>query len=531
MLPMSDLLLSYSFLTEPGVLQAGNPARLTIIVSNAKAPFTLKGIDFVLTQGTGARDIANGVTPTTPSLPDGWSHPTPTGGKFSMLPAAPYPIGRDGLIFVFDLTVSTMVGTALIAITEHVEVNGVTQANRGSLAAPKFPQNFRLETFYSATPIINQGDSVTLVWTGQNLHLANYSISYSVNGQTTVVDIPARTYIYTVDAIDASSVFYLHVKAAEDPTTSVIFQSSVYPITVNPAIAAFWAEESVGAPGSSATLNWRLSNTVSSATIANPQSGTTVSLDVAALAKGQLAITLPAISMSAQYVFQAFDSGQGGATPVMVASSALSIAVSANIPLLQSGYGQFVTDAQAQDLARMPSRPVDDTVVPQLIDEIFRAFKVVFPEIDFYLDWSNQTPNARSFVYIDGRKKVVIHGALVRIACLYYEAFCFIVAQCIARFSRQPPMDSNNLTYIGVADYYATSTLLTRVFFSISDDSDLLNGIQTQLKTLFQTGISTKNQAPDPNNLAANPGIPCRYKAITAGIFGDDVPACTNAST
>jgi hypothetical protein len=528
---MSDLLLSYSFLTDPGVLQAGNRGRLTIIVSNTKAPFTLKGIDFVLTEGTGARDIVNGVTPTTPSLPDGWSHPTPTGGKFSMSPPGPYQIGRNGLIFVFDLTVSTMVGTAMIAITEHVEVNGAPQVNRGSLAVPKFPQSFQLDNFYSAKPIINQGDSVTLVWTGQNLHLANYSISYSVNGQSTVVNIPARTFIYTVDAVDASRVFYLHVSAAENPNASVIFQSSVYPITVNPAIAEFWAEESVGAPGSSVLLNWRVSDNVSSATITCPQSGTTWSLDATALAKKQLAITLPAISMLAQYVFQAFDDGQSGATPVMAASKTLSIAVSANIPFLQSSYTQFVTDAQAQDLTKMPSRPFDDTVVPQLIDEIFSAFKVAFPDVDFYLDWSNQTPNARSFVYIDGRKKVVIHGGLVRISCLYYEAFCFIIAQCVARFSDQAPVDSYGLTYIGVADHYATSTLLTRVFFSISDDGDLINGIADQIRQLFQTGISAQNQMADPNDLAANPGIPCRYKAITAGIFGHDIPPCVEKIT
>ncbi|UVM52973.1 hypothetical protein LOY38_13545 [Pseudomonas sp. B21-015] len=527
---MSELLLSYSFLTEPGVLQAGNTARLTIIVSNAGAPLTLKGIDFVLTQGTGARDIANGLAPTTPSLPDGWSHPSPSGGKFSMSPDAPYTIGRDGLIFVFDLTVSPMVGTALIAITEHIEVGGEPRANRGSLAVPKFPQNFRLSAFYSATPIINQGDSVTLVWTGQNLHLANYSISYSVGGRTTIVNIPARTYIYTLDAVETSGVYYLHVKAAEDADTSFTFQSSVYPITVNPAIAAFWATESAGAPGDSVQLNWRVSDSVSTATLTCLQSGASWDLDAAALAKSQLAIELPAIAMSAQYQFQAYESGQGEGTPLLVATSTLSIAVSASIPNLASNYAQFVTDAQASDLARLPARSVDDRVVPQLMEEIFRTFKEAYPDIDFYLDWANLTPNARSFVYIDNRKKVVVHGALVRIASLYYEAFCFIVGQCVARFSGQPPVDANGLSYVGVADYYTTGTLLSYVFLSASDNSDLPSGIETQLKTLFLEGISLPNQAPAPGNLAANPGIHCRFNAITSGIFGKPLPSCVSAN-
>ncbi|MDU9412667.1 hypothetical protein [Pseudomonas sp. zfem005] len=528
---MSELLLSYSFLTEPGVLQAGNTARLTIIVSNAGAPFTLNGIDFVLTQGSGARDIASGVAPTTPSLPDGWSHPTPSGGRFSMSPAAPYSIGRDGLIFVFDLTVSPMVGTALIAITEHIEVDGSTRANRGSLAVPKFPQDFRLDAFYSATPIINQGDSVTLVWTGQNLHLANYSISYSVDGQSTLVNIPARTYIYTLDAVEASGIYYLHVTAASDETTSFTFQSSVYPITVNPAIAAFWAAESVGAPGDSVVLNWRVAESVTSATISCLQSGASWKLDATALAKGMLTVDLPAISMSAQYQLQAFQGGQDGAAPQQVAASTLSIAVSTSIPHLKSNYAQFVTDAQAVDLGKMPARAIDDEVVPPLMEAIFRAFKSVYPNIDFYLDWANDTANARSFVYIDGRQKVVVNGGLVRITCLYYEAFCFIVGQCVARFSGQTPVDGNGLSYVGVADYTTTVTLLSRVFFSVSDNSALNSGIEIQIKTLFQQGISSQNQKPDPNDLAANPGIPCRYRAITAGIFGEALPGCVSSSS
>ncbi|MGC5698868.1 hypothetical protein J4P02_01560 [Pseudomonas sp. NFXW11] len=528
---MSELLLSYSFLTEPAVLQAGNTARLTIIVSNAGAPFTLKGIDFVLTQGSGARDIASGVTPTTPSLPEGWSHPTPSGGRFSMSPPAPYSIGRDGLIFVFDLTVSSMVGTAQIAITEHIDTGSGQRANRGTLAVPKFPQDFRLDAFYSATPIINQGDSVTLVWTGQNLHLANYSISYSAGGQTTLMNIPARTYIYTLNAVESSGVYYLHVKAAADEDTSFTLQSSVYPITVNPAISAFWAAESVGAPGSNVQLNWRVVDSVSSATLTCLQSGASWNLNAAALAKGQLTVTLPAISMSAQYRFQVFENAQGEGAPLLVASSTLSIAVSASIPYLKSHYGQFVTDAQASDLAKMPARAIDDPVVPQLMEEIFSTFKAAYPDIDFYLDWANPTPNARSFVYIDGRQKVVVNGALVRIACLYYEAFCFIVGQCVARFSGQPPVDGNNLSYVGVADYYTTITLLPRVFFSISDNSALNSGIEIQIKTLFQKGISEQNQMPDPGNLAANPGIPCRFNAITSGIFGESLPACVSTGS
>jgi hypothetical protein len=247
------------------------------------------------------------------------------------------------------------------------------------------------------------------------------------------------------------------------------------------------------------------------------------------LGKAQLAINLPAITMTAQYVLQVFDATQSDAT-APVASKTLNIAVSANIPSQQTAIAQFVTPAQASDLAQLNARQIDDTVVPQLMAEIFAAFKLAYPDVDFYLDWSNATANAQSFVYIDGRQKVVIFGGLVRVACLYYEAFCFIVAQSVARFSGQLPVDANKLSYVGVADYYATAVVLGHVFYAISDNSDLISGVAAQLKTLFQTGISAANQAADPNNPAANPGIPCRYSAISSGIFGGALPGCVSGA-
>src|SRR3954463_11814204 len=128
------LKLSYSFMTVPGVMQAGADAQLTIVVSNAGAAVTVAGIDFTLRDGPGARDIVNGMTPTTKTMPDQWTHPDPSGGKFLMSPAAPVKVSRQGLIFTFDLTVNAVVGTAIIDITEHLMVDDSPHANFGALA-------------------------------------------------------------------------------------------------------------------------------------------------------------------------------------------------------------------------------------------------------------------------------------------------------------------------------------------------------------------------------------------------------------
>lgn len=522
---MADLQLSYSFMTVPGVLQAGADGRLTIVVSNAGAPVTVAGIDFTLQDGPGARDIVNGMTPTTQNMPDGWSHPSPSGGKFSMTPTTPVEVSRQGLLFTFDLTVNTVVGTAIVDITEHLQVGGSPRANRGTLPVPKFPQNFKLSGFYSTTPIINQGDSVTLAWTGENLHLANYRLSYLAASGRKVVDIPAATFSYTIDDVESTSVFYLHVTADQSEGTAFTFQASEYPITIDPAIMEFWSDSSFAPPGENVTLNWRVSDTATEGTVTCLQSGRIWKLDTDALAKGALSITTPAISMVADYVLDVFEDAGGGGDPVKVASRVLQIQISANIPRPSGSYGQFFTDAQAKDLASTPHRPITDSVIPRLIDQIFAEFKVYCPDVDFYLDWSNDTVNAQSFVFFDQRKKIVLFGGLVRRSCLYYEGLCFIVAQCVARLSNLAPVTSQGITYVGAADFYATSNVIRLVFYAITGNSDLINGISTQIQALFN-GVSDQNQQGDPNDLPNYPAVGCRIVAMQNGIFGGSVPPC-----
>ena len=128
---MADLQLSYSFMTVPGVLQAGADARLTIVVSNAGAPVTVAGIDFTLQDGPGARDIVNGMTPTTLNMPDGWSHPSPSGGKFSMTPDKPVVITRQGLLFTFDDIVN-LSPRARVTLFDQVPTERVILALKGT---------------------------------------------------------------------------------------------------------------------------------------------------------------------------------------------------------------------------------------------------------------------------------------------------------------------------------------------------------------------------------------------------------------
>jgi hypothetical protein len=405
-----------------------------------------------------------------------------------------------------------------------MEVDDSPHANRGSLSVPKFPQSFALSGFYSTTPIINQGDSVTLVWTGENLHLANYSLAYSAAGGKKVVPVPANTYSYTLDDVQSTSIFYLHVTAAQSDDTSFTFQASDYPITVDPAIMEFWPSSGFAPPSGKVTLSWKVSDTVTNGVLTCLQSGESSDLDAAALKKGQTSITTPAISMVSDYVLDVFeDAGDGG--PVMVASRALQIQISPNIPRPPGAVGQFLTDAQATDLASTPSRLGTDDVIPRLIDQIFSQFKTYYPDIDFYLDWSNDKVNAQSFVFYGGRKKVVLFGGLVRRSCLYYEGLCFIVAECVSRLSDQTTI-TQGIIYVGVADYNAIS-VVSSVFYAITGNSDLINGIKTQITALFD-GIPVQDGQGNPSDPLNDPGIYCRMLAMNNAIYGDSMPPCAS---
>jgi hypothetical protein len=466
---MSGLSLTYAINTNPAVLQAGGKGSFSIIVSATTAPVNLSKLKFVFKNGDAARDLIDN-TDITPVLPARWTHTPMSGGAIIMTPPnnSPVLVKQEGLSFQFnDVQINAQIGSAIIQITEFAD-----QTSTGQMLVPKFPESFVLNEFYSSDPIISQGHGLTLYWQGENLNLANYTLQYYDNGTIKKIAIPAAEvskdpnlkvsnstlYSYSLPGLKNTTNFYLQViPTGSDSSNSFVRKSNEYPVTVTPAIHYFGVSTTDVNAGSQITLSWSVSSFIKNGQISCPQDGSVISLDSSALMKKQYQVTVPSIAITSEYILEVWDKDSNVSdTPTAINSVTIEVNESIPCPITPDKCGYFFTSVQAADIATQKSRTINDKVIPKLVQEIFKTFKVYYPDIDFYLDWSNEVVNAQSFVFYGAKKTVVLSGGLARCESLYYEGLCFIIAQSIARLQAKKPVDSNNLTYVGVADFYAT---------------------------------------------------------------------------
>lgn len=542
---MSGLILDYAINTTPSVLQAGGKGSFTIIVSAGRKPVDLQELIFTFSNGDGARDLIDNTT-VTPVLPGkDWTYASLSGGRIKITPPAPpYMVKQEGLAFRFDdVQINGKVGSAIISISEHT----ATGMSTGQILVPKFPGSFVLNDFYSSDPVVTQGHSVSLYWEGENLYLASYILQYYDRGVFNSIPIAAHEttcdpdlktsnsniYSYTVHGLESTTDFYLLVSAG-DASNSFVRRSRVYPVTVTPAIQEFSTDVSYPAPSAGVTLKWSVSDSIMQGKITCIQDGSVLDLDKNAIKKKQITVTAPAVPISTEYLLEVWDEDSGTVDP---ATSFMSVTVevgdSVPRPMASNLCGYFFTEAQAADIKKNSGfYNISNVAIPKTVQQIFNIFKAYYPDIDFYLDWSDDTVNARSFIYYDSRKKVVIQGGLARCRCLIYSGFAFIVAQAIVRFLsnefKNAPVDSNGLIFTGVADFYAGERLIKNIFYNTADDmiyND--NSIINQMKQLFDY-ISMENKKGNPQDLANYPSADCRIQAVINGLYGGNLPGCTH---
>ncbi|MEO0724885.1 MAG: hypothetical protein AAFZ63_10115 [Bacteroidota bacterium] len=185
----------------------------------------------------------------------------------------------------------------------------------------------------------------------------------------------------------------------------------------------------------------------------------------------------------------------------------------------------FLTEAQAQDILTNKDAEFNDIHISageDAIEYLIKVFKGFYPDIQILLDYHSEKFNAYAFEIYETRH-IVICGGIARLKGLYSQGYKFIMAQMIARLLRRKPFGDRGFTYVGAADFYATSEVFRNVFFLAGDD--LSNGVLDQMKMVFKL-ISPKNSAGNPNDLANDPSIKCRYGNLQTGIFGGSVLGC-----
>lgn len=259
-------LLQYAFLTEPAVLQAGTPARLTLSVSNGgHTRATCSSITVRLPVGTNAKDLiatAGGIG--TVNAPN-WTAAI-DGGIITLTPTTPAAglIGSQGLAFIITgLDINAQPGVCTVEIGETATNSTAPPVARTTtLPLNKFPAHFALTGPTANEPGVAGGGSATIMWTGSP---ASYTLSYDPDGNG-VQDFPVENVgpyttgpLTNAAGVDFTLTVEVDVPGADQPMT---LQPQVHVDVSNPTptITTFTAAFS-GTFGSDvgATLTWATS--------------------------------------------------------------------------------------------------------------------------------------------------------------------------------------------------------------------------------------------------------------------------------
>lgn len=186
--PDNSGLLSYGISTSPAPLKAstqtGNAttAELVITVSNqTRASVRCRKIVFSLPIGENSDALTSNTEILCAANPaDKWQIRGDGEGLFTASPISSEDneILTEGISFLFyGIEVNKQVGTFTVSIEEESSVDNIAfvkQVNAYDLV--KFPPRFYFGNFAASSPMVENGESVTLTWTGSDL--ASYTIKY-----------------------------------------------------------------------------------------------------------------------------------------------------------------------------------------------------------------------------------------------------------------------------------------------------------------------------------------------------------------
>jgi len=190
---------------------------------------------------------------------------------------------------------------------------------------------------------------------------------------------------------------------------------------------------------------------------------------------------------------------------------------------IPDGAASFVTVDQAIEIdANATFRPPFDPVNGALVERLFQIFNTFYPQIHFYLDKTDTTPNAYAFEAY-GEKHVVISGKLGRVNTMFWQGISLILAQCVASFEQNDQGGlTNRLISKSEADLLSTKNVLRTVW--LFQFSEVANAGIEQIKQLFaNVKINNGGNPKDPKN---EPALACREETFLAGEMGGSLPEC-----
>ncbi len=166
-----------------------------------------------------------------------------------------------------------------------------------------------------------------------------------------------------------------------------------------------------------------------------------------------------------------------------------------------------------------PSSKAGEVIVKYL----FQLFKGFYPDVNFYLDEQNELPNAYAFREF-GTSFVIVTGGLMRMQSIKFEAMAFIIAHELGHLYGGPPLNENNYTCEGMADYAAIVAILPRVWYG-NYAAPIIQKAMEQLTEYFGY-IPKAQQGGKPGSTCMNLSVECRLNTMKAAFSVMPLPEC-----
>lgn len=126
----------------------------------------------------------------------------------------------------------------------------------------------------------------------------------------------------------------------------------------------------------------------------------------------------------------------------------------------------FVSDREAVRLqAAGDFRPLTDPHAREWTDYLFTQYRAFYPDVDYSIDWFNETVNA--FAWIEnGRRKIALLGGLIRHNALDIEGIAVVIAHELAHhYGGVPTYPGSPLSCEGQADFVGVRTVMRKAWF------------------------------------------------------------------
>lgn len=184
----------------------------------------------------------------------------------------------------------------------------------------------------------------------------------------------------------------------------------------------------------------------------------------------------------------------------------------------------FIPDDLAAAKLAQPKSRFNDPFAREWTESLIRMHKCFYPDINYQLDWADDTVNAFAWVE-NGVRHVAIKGGLVRDADIKLEAIALVVAHETGHHYGGPPTFPGGLSCEGQADYYGVLVVMRNVWFGDQYLAFTSAGIQ-QMANFF--GVPDSSNAPGGSAGCNHPPGDCRVATYHAAVDLRPKPACAS---